>query len=62
MNNKTFTLLTVGIIVLLAATLFASLSSETGANSAALTVASPDQKDYFAPTVWKPTWVDQNNN
>jgi subtilisin family serine protease len=42
--------------------LFASLCIKTKAHAENPASASSTQNDLFAPTIWKPTWIDQNNN
>jgi subtilisin family serine protease len=61
-NKKTATLWTIFIILLLCAALSALMFSLTQAHAENPVLTSSEQRDSFEPTVWKPAWVDQNNN
>jgi uncharacterized repeat protein (TIGR02543 family) len=54
--------LTSFVIFLLLATLSALMFSQTKVNAETSASASSSQTDTFTPTVWKPEWVDQDNN
>ena len=61
-NRKTATLWTTFAIFLLFASLSALMFSPTRAHAETPTVTSSEQTDSFTPTVWKPAWIDQDNN
>jgi len=62
MNKKTAKLWIGFVIFMLIAALSLSVFSQTKAHAESLTSPSSNQNDSFTPTVWKPAWVDQDNN
>jgi hypothetical protein len=61
-GRKTATLWTGFVIFLLFASLFALMFSRTQAHAETPALTSSGQKDSFTPTIWKPAWIDQDNN
>jgi uncharacterized repeat protein (TIGR02543 family) len=62
MNRKTAKALTGFVIFMLIATLSLLVFSQTKAYAEPSTSSCSNQNDSFTPTVWKPTWVDRDNN
>ncbi|MCJ7560557.1 S8 family serine peptidase, partial [Candidatus Bathyarchaeota archaeon] len=62
MNKKAAKLLIGFVIFMLIATLSLLVFSQTKAYAEPPTSPSSNQNDLFTPTVWKPAWVDQDNN
>ena len=62
MNKKASSVLIGFAIFLLIATLSFLLLSQTKAYAESPTLPKSNQTDSFTPTVWKPAWVDQDNN
>jgi subtilisin family serine protease len=62
MSKKTATLLIGFVIFMLIATLSLLVLSQPKAYAESPTSSSANPNDSFTPTVWKPAWVDQDNN
>jgi uncharacterized repeat protein (TIGR02543 family) len=62
MNKKNAMPLIGFVMLMLIATLSLFVFNQTKAYAAYSTSPSSNQNDTFKPTVWKPAWVDQNNN
>jgi subtilisin family serine protease len=62
MNKKTATVLIGFVIFMLIASFSLLVFSQTKAYAESSTSPGSNQNDSFTPTVWKPAWVDQDNN
>jgi hypothetical protein len=62
MNRKTAKPLIGFVMFMLIATLSVLILSQTKAYAESSTLSSSSQNDSFTPTVWKPAWVDQDDN
>src|SRR3972149_4419376 len=62
MNGKAAKFLIVSSVLMLIAALSPLMLSQGRANVEPPDSYSSNQTDLFTPAVWKPAWIDQNNN